>query len=620
MPDIQEVEEGTVKKARRFDQRDWSTVADFIKSEFDKRKDRRKDLEKAWDEIDRQVAMKPDTRFKCDASGQVKKGSEWMPEIEMPDQAQALEVNTADARRFMFPDAGPWFQAHSALTDEYLARVDFQSLVAGDEAEVPTKVNQDNADKLVEGLLEHYHRQYDFRGTWDRLHAEATKYGIMVARARQATKSIFIDTAKGTIKRDQKIPILFAQSIRNTYLDDSAHHLMHEGMIVGPSFIRCFHQKLVDLQVAANKGSSDPDSMTGGWMPENVKKLEPNDRGEVECLEYEGDLVVPRKTVRSVFVPNCIVTVAVGKNGPKVVRFRFNKLTFGSYLTQTYHVEGAEDFHGTCPLRKGLPVQLLMTEAASRLAQWAVLNVEPPIKYSKDDPFFAQSGGPIVAPRELWATMGEVDPVKIGDGGALLSLFAAMQTKYADLTGTQAPRLGAQTISHTTAFAKNAELSRGMVRTVDYVNSCLTGIAPRWLSMEYEMARNSIKGTEAFYIPAYKGWVEIEKKHLPDLVEFEAFGAGGPAEEREKKASMLAGLQMAMQIDAMKIQLRMGQPMDYDAVQREVLTQAGWSDVDIFFARASAGVPVANQVGPQVPAVDAGLGGTANTAVESVLG
>ena len=77
--------------ARRFDKRDFGRLAESIKSDLDQRQDRRKDLEKQWKEVDRQVEMKPAPREK-------RPGTDWMPEMELPLQAQALEVLTADAR------------------------------------------------------------------------------------------------------------------------------------------------------------------------------------------------------------------------------------------------------------------------------------------------------------------------------------------------------------------------------------------------------------------------------------------------------------------------------------------------------------------------------------------
>src|SRR5690606_16294779 len=109
---------------------------------------------------------------------------------------------------------------------------------------------------------------------------------------------------------------------------------MHEGFFIGPAPIFEKYQKYEDLVIAASRGNTDPDREDGGWMPKNLKGLHPNPKtGDIRLLEFEGDLVVPRKTVGSIYIPGAIVTVAVGNDGSKeakttmtVVRFRFRKL------------------------------------------------------------------------------------------------------------------------------------------------------------------------------------------------------------------------------------------------------------------------------------------------------
>src|SRR4051812_627718 len=116
MAEIKEVsrQDGSVKKHRRFDDRDWKYLADFVIQEFEKRRDsdKRKDRVKQWKEIDRQIEMKPDVEYKKMPDGSVDKTKAWMAEMELPLQAQALEVLTSDTRRLMFPDSGPWFRGH----------------------------------------------------------------------------------------------------------------------------------------------------------------------------------------------------------------------------------------------------------------------------------------------------------------------------------------------------------------------------------------------------------------------------------------------------------------------------------------------------------------------------
>ena len=118
----------------KFRRADFPLIAEYICDEHTRRKGNRRDLEKQWEEIDRQIAMVPDNTYKKSVVNNrvvMDPDKRWLPEIELPLQAQSLEVLTADARRMLFPDAGPWFTAHCNMTDEYLDKVDFQAIISG---------------------------------------------------------------------------------------------------------------------------------------------------------------------------------------------------------------------------------------------------------------------------------------------------------------------------------------------------------------------------------------------------------------------------------------------------------------------------------------------------------
>lgn len=602
MPAREIDDEDDVKPKRRFDARDWDYIAEFVIEEYHKRKRAREDRERCWAEIDRQIAMKPDTEFKYvikEGQRVLDRNKAWMSEMELPLQAQALEVLTADARRMMFPDSGPWFTAHAEMTDEYLRQVDFQSLIKGDENEVPSIINQDNADKLTEGFLLHLFAQADIQTRIDRINAEAFKYGMAVGRARMETKSVFIHEARGVVKETQKIPVLVPCSIKNLYLDEPVSS-MHSAQVLGEAHIAVDYMKLENLRMAASKGGNDPDSEDGGWMPQNLRKVEPDDKGYVTVLEMEGDIVIPRRTTRSIVLPGAIVTVLLGgkdKGGNStrsVIRFRWRKQPFSSYLLFPYHYEGAGDCYPTSPLMKGRPVQMTATHALNRLMDAAILKNAPPVSYDRTDTFFAQNGGAPIFPYAQWQS-SDPSSIKVhtevgGDPGTLATVFQQAVSMYAELTGVLPARLGAQTTSHTTAFAKDAELQRGAVRTVDYVRQSGQGPLTRWLDMAYQMGRNAI-GREgvSFYIPSYGGFVEVTKKQLPEKAIFEWFGSGGPAEEQQKRQMRIQSLGTAAQMEQIGVQMGKQPRLDFDAAQAQVLREGGWQDIDAILPPAKTG-------------------------------
>lgn len=618
--DVKEVGGGKATPKRRFNAADWKHIAELVKDEWSSRKNRRKDRERHWEEIDRQLRMEPDISFKKLPNGRMDVNKMWMAEMELPLQAQALEVLKADSRRLRFPDSGLGFRAHAEVTDEYLRNVDFQSLVLGDELEVPSQITQDNADKLVEGFAAHHMRQYDFETRADHVDAEAFKYGMGVARARMETKNIYIHESRGVRKERQKIPVFVPVSIKKTYLDD-APPSMHSAQMLGQAHIIEDNMRLEDLILAANKGSTEPENPDGGWMPSNLKGIEPDDNGRVTVLEMEGDIVIPRKTTRSVVIPGGIVTVIQGSEDSTshgVVRFRFRKESFSSYILFPYNHEHLDSPYSTSPLEKGRPVQMMATDALNRLMDSAMLKNAPPVGYDRNDQFFASEGGPGIHPYAKWGT---TDPVNVyneigGEPGALSQVLSLAINLYAELTGILPARLGAQTVSHTTAFAKDAELQRGAVRTVNYVRQTSQGAMTRWLDMAYKMGRDSLSGSEkvGFYIDSYGGYVEIGKSALPERTIFEWFGAGGPAEDQAKSQARLASLQLALQMDQLA-QASGAQPtVDIPAAIREVLREGRWSDVDVITQSAAA-----NATGsPELPGLDPGLAGVASTALQGI--
>ena len=593
MPEAIEFEKDKApKKTRRFTQRDKDQLALWLRSEWEARAKRRRDSgrEKLWKEVDRQVRMEPDLRLKRDPNSDLPLlGKEWLPELELPGQRQALEVLCADSRRLLFPKGKDWFNAHVKMTDQGIEKLGRRSLVAGDEMEVPSNPDQEDMDKLVEGYLRWLHGRYNLRQQFDMMNAEAFKYGGFVGRLRMVRKTVYMDDSTSVKRETDMYPVFFAKSIKTTYLDDSSHRMFDEGIYQGPSIIEEYWIRDQDLMLASMRGSTDPDSANGGWLPDQVKKIEPDDNGNVHVLEMEGDIVIPRKTGRSMFIPNAIATVANSGTEPRTIRLRFNSMPFCSYITSPYHVEDVHDPYGTGPLGMGAMVQMMATESGSRWWQAAALNTDPPLKYDPNDPFMAAMGGPEVFPGAKWKTTGMIEPVQIGDLTALINAYITFTNQYSDLTGVLPARLGAQTVSHTTAFAKDAELQRGASRTVDYTDSVQDDPMVQLLAKEYELGRK-FRGTRSFYIKEFGGFVDVQSDQLPDTVEFEVLGSAGPLDEQQKDARKQAAFLTVVQLEQLKAALPPAAEMVRN-MQQEILQDAGVVDTSKFLAQPSTPVP-----------------------------
>ena len=616
------------KTKRRITESDWKTVAEFVKDEADRRASRsdRKTLENQWKEVDRQVAMEP--RARVDAEGRaVDASTDWMPNLELSLQAETLEIHTSDVARFLFPDDRNFFSAHVGMDDSALEAMERATLVPGlsDASEQALRsffgeqqqgINQENLDALIEGVLTHFHNMWGHRKAWDLISSETLKYGVCPPQANMVRLDQYSRDFRGVFRENRRIPALNVYSIKDVYLDDSETQAFQSGYMLGPSYIRRSSHNLDDLRLEASKGSQEPTLETGGWMPKRLENLEAKgpDKKSVEVLEYEGDLVVPRKTTSAMFFPNVIVSVVVSGGGPTVFRYREREFPFRRTIENHYHREHANSPYSTSPLIKGVPLQKAATDAMNRMMQAVALQAGRPMAWDPSDTYLEAQGGPALIPNSVFQALSKIQVIEVGDVGGLLNVYLALVRQYMDVTGVHAPRLGAQTKSHQTRFAVASEQERGAVRTVDYVRSMMTGSMQSWLSMEYYMLRKKMPPTDIF-VPKYQAYVRVTRDMLPESVTFDVHGSAGPLEEREKFAQKQNALALALQIEPLKLQTG-GKPLNLKKIQETLLREGGFTNVDTIMAEEVEPEAPGTQAGPGIPDASGGLGeGTPEDAI-----
>lgn len=569
--------------------RDWDSAAEFIADQYSTRKVNRKDLEAQWREVDRQVAMKPDPPNT--KSGRPARGTEWMGWLELPLQPQTLETLTADVRRLLFPEDRPWFDAYANAPDDWLdeSLQNLDDLIIGSKVGAPDKLTQSDVNDLVAAAQLTIQDAYRFRDMLDSGLTHAFKYGQMILRRRVVTQEDFTHEASGVISRKQKFPALIPYSPWNVYLDDSLSALQFGNMVIKPAPIFQYRRKLGDLRRSAKMGG-------GGWIASQIKKLEGEDKEEPVFLEYEGDAIIPRSTRDNLFLPNVILTVCLGKDSTgakgKVVRYQENPFPYASWMTADYHRDDADSAYASSPLIKGMPIQKAATDVFNRIVHAAQLNTEPPIKYDSANPLFAIQGGPVIAPRELWAGLANVEAVKIGDPTALMEVFLRLVEMHQTVTGVTAPRLGGQTKSHQTAFAVDAELSRGANRTVDFVNHLKQGPLKAWLSQEWDLIRKHTAGGLLVFVPQWKTYVNLRKQFMPKEVSYTIQGVENPLDRQQKeqtRQTVIAAIGNLAQVLEAK-----GVNLNWERITR-VFLNMGWpNETDDFFENvpeSAAGAP-----------------------------
>jgi len=563
---------------------EWSRLAQWVRSELARRKQARSDREKVWKEVDRQIAMNPKYRAVNDREPNPMRPA-WYPNIETPLQFNALEVISADVRRLTFPRIGPWYKVSAAITDEYRDRWDSRRLKKAIIGKIPLEMNldQETADIIVKQTLEHFHRIYDFKSSIGLFDTERLKYGTGTIRVRQVKAARSAHEYRGQWSDKTIGPKVIPCTMWHTYLDDSWSAVLHEGEIIGPTIIRIIgSQPIEDLRQAAELGGSDD-----GWIVRNVNQLigkmgEDGKSDTVELLEVEGDIVVPKSTSGSIYLPNVILTIAgqTQKDNAGVVRFRTNPMPFRSYVVGHYFKHDSRHAYGDSPLMKGVPLQEISTESTNDFLAGSRLKVLKPIAYDRTDPTLAAQGGPIIYPGAMWPAdaPNALEPIDVGDPAAALNAALSMIKLHEDTTGANDARRGQRLKSHTTAGAAEIEASQGISRTDDFVTDSLAGPLTTVLHMEYEIAKDSMKTPQYIRIDAegIEGWIKLASGDLADMVEFEPIGAEGIIEERQRARSFIeASTFVVTGLAPAAAQLGIPMTINFEAIGREAYERAG---------------------------------------------
>jgi hypothetical protein len=483
-------------KKRTITEDDWSSIESYISSELGARKNLtfRKDHEAIWTEVDRQVAMKPMKRIVDD-----KEVADWHSTIELGELSKASEVISADVRRMIFPQARSWFESHSEM----------------DQEQEPMRKEIEGA---IRGMMSQQHMDFGFKARFDLSVKEALHHGSFVVEVDMESR---LKVSDGYRVENLSAPVWIPHSMWNCYPDSSPSVIGTDMFYAGSMIIVSF----IPLHRLKDMARGD------GWM--NVDKIpEPKKDQDVELVTYYGDLVVPKQD-GEIYLPNCKAITA----NKKIIYYKALEMPYIPIIYSGYERQDVRNPYYTSPIIKLSPMQKLGSVLANKYIEAIALDIEPPIIYDGNDPYFVQHGGPTIAPGAKNPTKGSAEwkTMKVGDPRSAANGLEMAINQIQTGTGVNAIRAGGSAADRQTATEVVKTSQAGEIRVVDFVDKLETQALRPFLYMQHTLNKKHLKGY-SFYNPEMDSpdFMRASKKDLPEYIHFEVVGSKGLLGEEQR--------------------------------------------------------------------------------------
>jgi hypothetical protein len=511
---------------RRILSKDFDEVERFINEEMESRERNafRKDHEKIWKELDRQLKMEAIKRRSIDGRPLP---PTWHSEFELGELSKASEIITADAMRMLFPEDRTWFEPHVQID----GTIDPQTGTTIVQADV-----QETADDRLRALMSQQHLDFGLKARFELSIKEALHHGSFGSEVRWEPMLL---AQAGSLK-NIAAPVWVPYSMWNTFPDPSPSvigtNLFYTGSMIFVEFIPMWKLKRI--------------ASGSGWLPKRLEQVnehqthklqsqEDADTNDVKLVKYFGDLSISRKSGDDIFLPNCKAITANGK----LVFIQANEdLPYPPVIFSGYERPDVRNPYYTSPLIKNSPIQKFTTQALNRFVDVAELFADPPIEYDANDPEYAASGGPVIAPGSKSATksMGKgFKSLEIGDPRFLLEGGQMGVRMLEQGTGVSAMRQGTASSERQTA-TEIRQLEQGAeVRTVDFVSKLGPSALRPFLYMQHELNKKKLSDYPVYVnemkSPDYMIFTR-EDVNIPAC--FDVVGARSMLGEQQRKQQM----------------------------------------------------------------------------------
>jgi hypothetical protein len=505
----------TSVKKRRVRKDDWAKIEKFVKNEHEKRENSnfRRDHERKWKEVDRQLRMEEMVRVT--EAGQ-KLPPTWHHIFELGELSKASEIICADVRRITFPRDRSWFEAHVELPLEMTEQ----------GPQRPEKQRQKQLDGVLRSFMVQQHMDFGFKSRVDLSIKEALHHGMFVAEAEWQQHMMVYEGAKVQMVG---APNWVPHSMWNCWPDESPSveptSLFYTGSMILRKYMPLYRLK----------------QMSGeGWMPSQFSKIKKEEHkngmvetSDVALVTYYGDINIERGD-GDMYLPNSKVIVANGT----IVFYAPIELPFPPIIVGGYERQDPRDPYCTSPLIKQSPTQKIATICANKFIDGIALRTEPPIVYDGNDPYFVMNDGPVIAPGIKTATKGSYDfkQIEVGDPTWALQGLEVALRQMQEGTGVSAVRAGVNNADRQTATEVTKVAQGGEVRTIDFIDK-LNANLRTYLYMQHELNKKHCT-RYSFYNDELGSpdFIRITKKDVPQNVHFEIVGSKGVLGEEQRAA------------------------------------------------------------------------------------
>lgn len=511
-------------KKRRITSKDFERIEEFVKDEFDSRQRSyfRKEAERKWREVDRQIDMKPMERVQADGRAMQ---PDWHNVIELGELAKASEIITADVMRITFANEN-FFEPHVQLEG---------SLGDGGSYIVPDEV-QEKADGLLRALMIQQQKDFGFKARFKLSVKEALHHGSFVAEVRW--ESMLMNDGANVMTLEA--PVWQPYSMWNSYPDPSPSvigtNLFYSGSMMLVEYIPLWRLKRL-------KGS--------GWMQARIAKVKKqthkdkdNETEDVKLVKYIGDISIDRQD-GDIFLPNMRIVLA----NDTLVYAEPNELPVPSIVYAGYERQDIRDPYYTSPIIKQSPIHKFTTVMANKFADAVDLRTEPPIEYDANDPDYVLNGGPQLIPgaKNPTKSMGKgFKTLELGDPQASLEAMQFGIRQMQEGLGVSSLRQGVNTSDRQTATEAKIMEAGSEVRTTDFIASLGETALRPFLYLQHAWNRKKFKRYEAYSNEmGTPDSIVYTKKDVDVSAHFDVVGAKSILGEQQKQ-QQLTNLTLAL--------------------------------------------------------------------------